>query len=342
MENSSTAAPLSPQGILQLGLGFWASRTLLSAVELGLFTELATGPKSAAQLRARLGLHERSARDFLDALVALRMLERSGDTYSNTPETEQFLDRAKPTYAGGILEMASVRLYPFWGGLTEALRTGQPQNEAKHGGEDLFAALYADPDRLRGFLQAMTGVSSGLARLIAAAFPWSDVGTFVDVGCAQGGATVAIAAAHPHLAATGFDLPPVGPVFEEFVRAHGLDGRVRFQPGDFFADPLPTADVIMMGHVLHDWDLARKRALIGKAHAALSKGGRLLVYDAVIDDDRRENAFGLLMSLNMLIETETGFDYTGADCIGWMRDAGFATARVEKLTETHSMVIGTK
>jgi SAM-dependent methyltransferase len=337
-----TTAPLTPQNILQLGLGFWAAKTLLSAVELGLFTEVATGPKTLEQLHVRLGLHERSARDFLDALVALHMLERSGDRYANTPETDLFLDRAKPSYVGGILEMVNARLYRFWGDLTEALRTGRPQNEAKHGGGGTFAALYADPDRLRGFLRAMTGVSGGTARAIAGAFPWARAGSFVDVGCAQGGATVAIAAAHPHLAAIGFDLPPVRPVFEEYVRAHGLDGRVRFHPGDFFTDPLPAADVIVMGHVLHDWDLAQKRMLLGKAHAALPKGGTLLVYDAIIDDDRRENAFGLLMSLNMLIETSAGFDYTGADCIGWMRDAGFTEARVEKLTGTHSMVIATK
>ncbi len=342
MENNTTSTPPSPQHILQLGLGFWGSKTLLSAVELGLFTELATGAKTAGQLRTSLGLHERGARDFLDALVSLHMLERNGDRYANTAETDLFLDRAKPSYAGGILEMANARLYPFWGGLTEALRTGHPQNEAKHGVDDLFATIYADPDRLRGFLEAMTGVSGGLARIIGAAFPWHSVGSFVDIGCAQGGATVAIASAHPHLVAIGFDLPPVRPVFEEYVHAHGLAGRVRFQPGDFFADPLPAADVIVMGHVLHDWDLAKKRELIGKAHAALAKGGMLLVYDAIIDNDRRDNTFGLLMSLNMLIETETGFDYTGADCIGWMRDAGFATARVEKLTETHSMVIATK
>jgi len=337
-----TSTPPSPQAILQLGLGFWAAKTLLSAVELGLFTELASGPKTGEQLCARLGLHKRGARDFLDALVSLHMLERTEDRYANTPETDMFLDRAKPSYAGGILEMANARLYRFWGELSEALRTGLPQNEAKHGGDDLFATLYADPDRLRKFIEAMTGVSGGLARVIAAAFPWHSVGSFVDVGCAQGGATVAIASAHPHLTAIGFDLPPVRPVFEEYVHGHGLDARVRFQPGDFFADPLPAADVVVMGHVLHDWDLANKRALIGRAHAALAKGGMLLVYDAVIDNDRRDNTFGLLMSLNMLVETLAGFDYTGADCTGWMRDAGFSEMRVEKLTGTHSMVIGTK
>ena len=337
-----TSAPLTPHNILQLGHGFWAAKTLLSAVELGLFSELAAGPKTVAQLRGRLGLHERGARDFLDALVALHMLERTGDRYANTPETDFFLDRGKPSYVGGLLEMSNARLYGFWGGLTEALRTGHPQNEAKHGTDDLFDTLYADPDRLRNFLGAMTGISFGLARVIAAAFPWAGVRSFVDVGCAQGGATVAIASAHPHLAAIGFDLPPVRPVFDEYVHAHGLAARVRFQPGNFFQGPLPAADVIVMGHVLHDWDLAKKKILIGKAHAALPKGGMLLVYDAVIDDDRRENTFALLMSLNMLIETTAGADYTGADCIGRMRDAGFTEARVEKLTGTHSMVIATK
>src|SRR6201986_5086138 len=137
--------------IMQVGLGFWASKTLLSAVELELFTELAKHPETLEELSARLALHPRGARDFLDALVALNFLERRDGTYYNTPSTDLFLDKRKPSYIGGILEMANHRLYPFWGHLTEALRTGEQQNEARHGGENTFRALYADPDRLRGF-----------------------------------------------------------------------------------------------------------------------------------------------------------------------------------------------
>nr|WP_139860621.1 methyltransferase [Bradyrhizobium ivorense] len=327
---------------MQVGFGFWASKTLLSAVELGVFSTLANAPADLPTLQGKLGLHPRAARDFLDTLVALKLLERDGGVYRNTAETDLFLDRAKPSYIGGLLEMANARLYGFWGSLTEALRSGELQNEGKGGGENLFAALYADPERLRGFLRAMSGVSAGAAQAIAAGFPWKDYTTFMDLGSAQGMVPATLAAAHPHLTGIGFDLPPVKPVFEEFIAQRGVQDRVRFQAGNFFEDPLPNVDVIVMGHILHDWDLAEKKALLRRVFDALPKGGVVIAYDAIIDDDRRNNAFGLLMSLNMLIETSGGFDYTGADCQGWMREAGFAKTRVEPLVGPDSMVIGFK
>ena len=334
---------LAPDAILQLGMGFWASKTLLSAVSLGLFSELAQGPLDCREIQHRLGLHDRSAGDFLDALVALRLLERSGsDRYSNSAEADFFLDRAKPSYLGGILEMMDRRLFGYWNRLTDGLKSGQPQNEARDGQEDVFGAIYADPAILRNFLGAMTGVSRMTAQAIAAAFDWSTVRSFVDVGCAQGGCMVEIAGKHPHLTGIGFDLPAVGPVFAEFVRERGLSDRLRFQSGSFFEQPIPAADVLVMGHILHDWDMAEKRLLLAKAYAALPAGGSLIVYDTMIDDERRENAFGLLMSLNMLIETKGGFDYTGADCIGWMREAGFREATVTRLNATHAMAVAVK
>ena len=332
----------TPDHIMQVGLGFWASKTLLSAIEMGLFTELADHPESLESLRERLVLHERSARDFLDALVALGFLERRDGVYANTPATDLFLDRRKPSYIGGILEMANHRLYGFWGSLTEALRTGRLQNEAKSGDVPLFEALYADPARLQGFLAAMTGISHGANVQIAGKFPWGDRSSFVDVGTAQGDLAVQIALAHPHLQGLGFDLPGVAPVFEEYVARHGLGDRLSFHTGDFFTDDLPPADVITMGHILHDWDLDQKRMLIAKAYQALPEGGALIVYESIIDDDRSQNVFGLLMSLNMLIETEGGFDYTAADCMGWMADAGFRETRAEHLIGPDSMVVGTK
>lgn len=335
------SAAVTPDRLMQLGLGFWASKTLLSAVEIGLFTELAGKSLSAGDLSNRLNLHPRSARDFLDSLVALGTLQRTGDLYSNAPDAELFLDRNKPSYAGGILEMANARLYPFWGNLTEALRTGDPQNEAKRG-ENFFAKLYETPDRLRQFLSGMTGLSMGAAKAMAAKFPWANYKTFYDVGCAQGALPVQVALAHPHLTGGGFDLPVVQPIFEDYVRHFELADRLKFIPGDFMTGPLPTADVIVMGHILHDWDLAEKQMLVKKAYDALPPGGALIAYDAIIDDDRKQNAFGLLMSLNMLIETPGGFDYTGADCQQWFQSAGFRQTRVEHLIGPDSMVIGIK
>jgi len=332
----------TPEKILQTGLAFWPSKVLLSAIEMGVFTELAHGPETFDRLSARMGLHPRSSRDFLDTLVALGFLNRDGQSYSNTVETGLFLDRAKPSYIGGILEMANHRLYPFWGHLTEALRTGQPQNEVKHGGPGLFETIYADPARLQQFLAAMTGISRGANMTIARVFPWKDYRTFVDVGTAQGDLAAQVALANPTLQGIGFDLPEVGPIFEAYAAQVGVADRVRFVGGSFFDNPIPQADVVMMGHILHDWDLPTKKMLIGKAFAAIPKGGALIVYESIIDDDRSKNAFGLMMSLNMLIETPGGFDYTGADCAGWMKEAGFASTSVTPLVGPDSMVVGIK
>jgi len=334
--------PLTPERILQTGLAFWASKTLLSAIELGVFTELAQGAQPHDALASRLGLHARASRDFLDTLVALGFLQREGVRYGNTPETDLFLDRTKPSFVGGMLEMANHRLYPFWAHLTTALRTGLPQNELRTGDPGLFEVLYADPARLREFLAAMTGISHGANLTIARALPWTDYHTFVDVGTAQGDLAVQIALANPHLRGVGFDLPAVAPVFEAYAAALGVAERVTFQPGDFFAQDLPKADVVLMGHILHDWDLPTKRMLVRKAFEALPAGGAFVVYDAIIDDDRSKNAFGLMMSLNMLIETPGGFDYTGADCAAWMTEAGFSSTRVEHLVGPDSMVVGIK
>ncbi|GLE01250.1 hypothetical protein PINS_up010080 [Pythium insidiosum] len=312
-------------------MGFFASRTLLVAVEMQLFTLLATQPATAQELEAKLQRHPRSSRDFLDALVALGFLQRSSDgRYANTRDTDFFLDRNKPSYLGGIMEMASSRLFRFWNDLPTALRTGLPQNESKTG-EGTFEALYSDPQRLKEFLAAMSGISRGANMTIARKFPWKDFKSCADIGTAQGDLVCQITLANPHLRGIGFDLPPVGPVFTEYVASHKLSDRVSFEGGSFFDVPLPAADVHLFGHILHDWDLATKKMLIKKSFEALPSGGAIIIYESLIDDDRSTNAFGLLMSLNMLIETTGGFDYTGKDCIAWLTEAGFRDCRVEHL-----------
>jgi cyclopropane fatty-acyl-phospholipid synthase-like methyltransferase len=339
------SATPTPERILQLGMGFWASKALLSAVELEVFTALGHGPLDAGALRDRVGIHPRGARDLFDALVALGLLAREGERYANAPETAAFLDRRSPTYVGGLLEMANARLYEHWGRLTEALRTGRPQNEAGQAladGRDTFEEMYADPERMRSFVQAMTGVSLASSEAIARQFPWPDVRSFVDLGTAEGGLPVVLARAHPHLEGIGLDLPAVRPHFEAYVARHGLEARVRFVGADMFEDELPRADVMVLGHILHGVGLEAKRRLLARVHGALPRGGFVIVHEALIDDERSRNAFGLLMSLNMLIETQEGFDYTGADCRGWMEDAGFSDVRVEHLVGPDSMVVGRK
>lgn len=327
---------------MKSGLAFWAAKTLLSAVEMELFTELARQPGDVSAVQGRLGLHPRGARDFLDALVALGFLQRQNGIYRNSPDTDLFLDKNKPTYVGGILEMANARLFGFWNHLTAALRTGELQNEARHGGPDFFAAIYADPARLKGFLRAMSGLSRPANMAIATRFPWAPYKTYVDVGAAQGDLAAQIALANKHLKGFGFDLPEAGPAFDEYIRQQNLIDRVKFVPGNFFNDDFPEADVVTMGHILHDWGLEEKKMLLSKAYKALPAGGAVIVYDAIIDDDRSQNVFGLLMSLNMLIETKAGFDYTAADCAKWMEEVGFKQTRAEHLVGPDSMVIGIK
>ena len=324
---------LDPSKIMQVGLGFLASKTLLSAVELEVFTKLAAGPLTGDELGARLGLHPRAIPDFLDGLVALRMLDRDGEgesaRYRNTPESAAFLDKASPRYIGGILEMANARLYPFWGDLTEALRTGKPQNEMKRDGRPLFEALYADEQRLEQFMAAMAGISAGNFQALAEKFNFSNYKTLVDVGGATGQLSMSVARRHPNLVCTSADLAVVEPIAKRAIAKAGLSSRVGTAVVDFFKDALPKADIVTMGMVLHDWDLETKRMLIRKAYDALPEGGAFIVVENLIDDARRENVFGLMMSLNMLVETGDGFDYTGRDFAGWCKAAGFG--KVETL-----------
>jgi predicted O-methyltransferase YrrM len=321
-----------PSHIMQVAMGFWASKTVLSAVELELFTQLGSESLTGEEVAARIGLHPRATYDFLDTLVALHLLERDGDgpdgRYGNTPDTAVFLDKNSPAYIGGILEMANARLYRFWGDLTEALQTGKPQNEVKHTGHAMFEELYSDPARLEQFMSAMAGISRGNFEALARSFDFSRYQTVCDIGGATGVLSMALAAHHPHLQCTTYDLPVVAPIAERAIAAAGLSDRVSVASGDFFEDSLPSADVITMGLILHDWNLDRKLHLIRSAYDALPEGGAFIVVENLIDDARRENAFGLMMSLNMLIEFGDAFDYTGADFAGWCRDIGFSDVEV--------------
>ena len=317
-----------PSRILQIGMGFFASKTLLSAVELGVFAALGPSPLTGEELRQRIGLHPRAAFDFLDALVALGFLHRSGDgpqaRYANTPETAAFLDPASPSYLGGILRMANNRLYRHWADLTEALRSGLPQNEKRNDPNvDVFASLYADPTRLVEFLDAMAGVQLGNFRALIERFDFARFSAVCDVGGASGALSIAIARRHHTVRCISYDLPPVTAIARERIAAAGLSDRVEARAGSFLTDELPTAEVITMGNILHDGGTDTKQMLLSKAYAALPEGGAVIAIENVIDDARRENAHGLLMSLNMLIETPEGYDYTFSQFDGWCRAAGF-------------------
>ncbi len=335
-----------PSPILQTAFGFWTSKVLLTAVEMGLFTKLGSRRLTGAELGKELGLHPRGISDFFDGLVALKFLDREGNgpsgRYFNTPACAHFLDRTSPRYVGGILEMLNARLFRFWNDLPEALRTGKPQNEVKHSQKAMFEELYSDLPRLEQFMGAMTGLSRINFEAFAQKFDFKPYKTLCDVGGATGLLSVEVARRHAHLKCTSFDLPPVEPIAKKSIAAAGFSARVGTASGDFFKDPLPKADVITMGMILHDWNLEKKMHLIRSAYAALPPGGAFVAIEALIDDERRENVQGLMMSLNMLIEFGDAFDYSGADFRGWCSEAGFRKFEVIHLAGPSSAAVAYK
>ena len=338
--------PLDPTRILQTATAFWGSKVLLTAVEFDLFSVLGYRSMAGAELSDALGLQRRPASDFFDALVALKFLARDGDgaqgRYRNTAETSAFLIKQSPSYIGGMPEMLNARLFGFWNGLGEALKTGKPQNEIKFTGKSMFAELYADEARLGEFLRAMSGLQAANFGLLAEKFDFSRYRTVTDAGGSLALLSRLLAARHPHLRFQSFDLPPVRAHAQKAIDESGLNERITVVDGDFFGDPLPKADVITMGNILHDWNLEKKMLLIRKAYEALPEGGAFIAIENIIDDARRENAFGLLMSLNMLIEFGDAFDYTGADFREWCTSVGFRRFEMIPLAGPSSAAVAYK
>ncbi len=337
---------LDPSHIMQTATGFWSSKVLLTAVGLDLFSTLDQRALTARELGDALGLHPRGTFDFFDALVALGFLERDGNgtegRYRNTPETAVFLVKSRPTYIGGLAKIMNSRLYRFWGDLEEGLRTGKPQNEVKHTGRPMFDELYSDPARLREFLDAMSGFQAANFTALAEKLDFSRYRAVTDVGGCLALLSRVLAGRHPQLRFKSFDLPAVGVHARNAVAEAGLSDRIEIVDGDFFTDDFPHADVVTMGNILHDWNLEKKRMLVRKAYAALPAGGMFVAIENVIDDGRRQNAFGLLMSLNMLIEFGDAFDYTGADFRRWCGEVGFGRCEIVPLAGPTSAAVAYK
>jgi predicted O-methyltransferase YrrM len=347
MEHQTNQA--SPASIMQVGTGFWASKILLTAVKFQLFTHLAKqGNMSAVEIKSLLILNctDRHLFDFLDTLTCFGFLKREGllETahYSNGMDTDLFLDKSKPSYIGGILEMMNHRLYGFWGNLETGLQTGHAQNEMKNGEASLFDTLYKSPELLEEFINAMSGIQIGNFIALAQNFDFSKSKTLLDAGGSAGMLSLMVAKHQPHMRCTTFDLPPVEPFANATIQRFQLADRVKAVSGDFFNDPLPKADIVTMGNILHDWSKDDKIMLMQKAYDALPEGGAFIAIENVIDNDRRNNAFGMMMSLNMLIETAHGFDYTVADFDGWAKQIGFISTSIMALTGPTSAAIAYK
>ncbi len=251
VDSKQKKGQITPEQIMKVGFGFAPSKILLSAVKMGLFTKLAQATMSAEEIRKEFDLDGRGLYDWLDALVALGFLERKGlkenAIYSNSPDSDRFLDQNKRGYIGGILEMANDRLYPFWNDLEEALKTGNPQNEIKHKDTDFFDELYKDKDRLRQITRAMAGIQMGNFKALVGKFDFSSYNTLCDMGGADGELSLQVASEHEHMECITFDLPKVASIAEEKIREWGMKDRVESVAGDFWEDEFPEADIITMG-----------------------------------------------------------------------------------------------
>lgn len=338
----------NPDHIMQIGTGFWPSKILLTAVGFELFTKLAAKQSmSAKEIKSALAFNctDRHVYDFLDTLVGFGFLKRDGlletARYSNTIDTAFFLDKNKPTYIGGMLEMMNNRLYTFWGNLEEGLQTGLPQNEIKHG-ENLFEAIYGDAEKLKEFVNAMSGIQKGNFMTFAQKFDFSNYKTLTDVGGSGGWLSLMVAKYQPHMSCVSYDLPPVESIAKATIQQFELTDRVKTACGDFFKDSFPKADIVVMGNILHDWDEETKLMLMQKAYDAIPEGGVFIAIENIIDDKRTKNVFGLMMSLNMLIETGSGFDYTFADFNKWAKIIGFKSTTLLPLAGPSSAAIAYK
>lgn len=328
-------SPAGPAELFRAATAFWHSRMLAVAVELDVFSLLATGPASLDQVCTRLRLHRRPTEALLNGLCATGILHRDGDRYRNGETAGTWLDRAKPDYAGGLFAVAGWQ-FPLWTRLRDLLETGEPQ------GDRAGLPFLGDTDAMRGFVEAADGQSADCGPALASALDWSAATHVVDLGGARGTVLAAVLAAHPHLHGTCFDLPAVAPLFAEHADRLGVAGRMRFRAGDFFADELPAADVYLLGHLMSDWDDERCAHLVARAADALAPGGTLVVFDSLVDPDRPGTWHNWVRDLNAQLVAPGGTVNSTEDCRAWLADAGLTGIQVHTLVDADSLVIGTK
>ena len=326
---ATTAQPL-----LQMAADFYRWRTVLFAIELDLFTVLGAAPATENEVRERFGLDERGTGHFLDALVAVDLLTRTGDRYTTTALSAEFMDSGKASYLGRFLNLADDR----WARVGDGLRTGEPQNGTRNV-SSMFTEQHRDLAAWRAYYGGMDALNGPSGVALAHAFDWSSVKRVTDIGGARGNLSANLVKEHPHLQATVFDLPPVREVFTEHITELGLTDQVKFRGGDFFNDPLPESDVVVFGHVLHDWGVPERKVLARKAFEAVAPGGYALVYDTMINSDRPDNANPLVVSINMMLCTPGGSEYTPEEGARWFTDAGFATVTWTPLINDDTLLI---
>ncbi|GAA2273914.1 methyltransferase [Kitasatospora cystarginea] len=332
-------APASA-AVKRLANGFCHAKLLLAANELSVFADLHQhGPSTEAELAGRLGLNRRGTRELLHGLVLLELLELRDGRYANSATASATLVPGGADYVGGFLRRADHMLYPAWQNLAQALASGEPQ--AAGAGQEAFRAMLDDPRQRDQYLQMMDSANGLIAGHLADAFEWNSHQHVADIGGCRGNLVAQLAIRHPHLRATVFDLPELASSCADHAAELGVTERVRFHAGDFFTDLLPRADVLILGHVLHNWSVEQREFLVRKAYEAVNPGGALLIYDAMLSDEPTDLA-RILISLNMLLVTEEGSEYTVGEGSQWLAAAGCADIRAQPLGHSDTLLVGRK
>jgi SAM-dependent methyltransferase len=342
--SSVTGSPAArARRIVALNTAYFQAKVLQSAVELGVFELLSDRSAGIDEIRAELGVAHRLFKEFLDALVGLDLLEVEDGRYRNSPLAAEFLVATSPTYLGGTARQHARLHFHAWAQLTEALRDGKAKSAIAQQGPLAYPKHYEDLERARQVMMHMDAHNGFTADELARKIDWSRYKSFVDVGGARGNVASRIAKAHSHLRGGVFDLPALRPLFDELVRSASTADRVTFHGGDFFADPIPESDVVILGHVLPDWPVADRQELVRRAYKAVRPGGAVVLYDAMIDPDERAPEV-LLQRINHTMIRDDSSAYSIQEAREYLEAAGFTVERMlaaDTITSDH-FVIGTK
>jgi SAM-dependent methyltransferase len=314
---------VSPLPLMQLTIGFWSFKALATAYELDLFARLSdTGGRTIDELAEVLGVGQRPVELLVTACASIGLLERRDGRYVNSALADEFLVPGKADHFGGWVRMLDRRLYPAWGRLTEAVRTNRPTSWNPDEQAHIFDS--EDPELLALFWEAMHSLSTFTARELGAHVDLSASTALLDVGGGSGAYDIELCRRYPNLRATVFDLPPVCEIASKKIVASGYEGRIAVARGDFLADPeLPAGhDVMLLSMIMHDWTPEQDLAILRKCFAALPPGGRIVISELLVNDEKTGPPAAALMSLNMLVET-VGRNYTAAEYEQWLHATGF-------------------
>jgi ubiquinone/menaquinone biosynthesis C-methylase UbiE len=310
---SRTEVPPSPEPIMRLASGFMTAKHLFAASELGIFEALADSPATIEALAARTGLTRRAARISADAMVAVGLLERTGDLYRNSGVAATFLAGATPADLRPFLRFWDKISFPAWEGLADSLGSG-PAQEIVELGDGLQQVASA----------GIEAITAGPAAALAHTVDFSAHTRLLDVGGGTGSWSVAVVEAHPHMQATVFELPAVAEVARRRIASAGLSPRVAVVAGDATAAPLPAGhDVCLVANLFHYFSPDENKHLLASVRGAVDAGARLLIADFWTDATHTEPLIAALMAGEFAVHVRHGDVYSAVEAHQWLEATGW-------------------